>query len=117
LLILAKLLVDFLNEKAIGKIVGRGPDNERGIAKLQRFFVLAGHEGEQEDIALLRQIQELRSKVSAHSKGSDYNTFIAEKLAGRTKKEFVRDLHRRSTDMLRRWTDLGSNYAGGSMQA
>jgi hypothetical protein len=117
LLILAKLLVDFLNEKAIGKIVGRGPDNERGIGKLQRFFILAGYEGGNEDISLLRQIQELRSKVSAHSKGSGYNAFIAEKLAGRTKQEFVRDLHRRSTYMLRKWADLASTYAGSSAPA
>lgn len=111
LLILAKLLVDFLNEKAIGKIVGRGPENERGLGKLQRFFTVVGYDHEQEDMALLRQIQELRSKVSAHSKGSDYDAYIAAKLSGRTKRQFVRDLHRHSTDMLRRWIELSPSSA------
>lgn len=117
LLILAKLLVDFLNEKAIGKIIGRGPDNERGIAKLQRFFLLVGYEAGQEDVTFLRQIQELRSRVSAHSKGSDYSKFIGEKLADKSKKEFVRELHRRSTEMLERWTELASSYGTNQTQA
>lgn len=116
LLILAKLLVDFLNEKAIGKIIGQGPDNERGIGKLQRLFNLAGYEGWHEDVSLLRQIQELRSRVSAHSKGSDYSKYIEERLAGRSKKEFVRDLHRRATDMLKRWTDFASRYGANNAQ-
>lgn len=114
LLILAKLLVDFLNEKAIGKIIGRGSDNERGLSKLQRFFTHAGYEYVQEDNALLREIQELRSRVAAHSKGSDYNAYIAGKLAGKTKKEFVRELHRRSTNMLMRWTEFSPAYADSS---
>ncbi|MET4538343.1 hypothetical protein ABIE37_000098 [Arthrobacter bambusae] len=108
LLVLAKLLVDFLNEKGIVKIAGRGPEGERGLGKLERFFGVLGYEHVQEDMALLRQIQELRSKVSAHSKGSDYDSYIAGKLGDKTKKEFVRDLHRRSTVMLKRWIELPS---------
>jgi hypothetical protein len=100
LLILAKLLVDFLNETAIGKIAGRGPEHERGLGKLQRFFTVVSYGHEQEDMALLRPIQELRSKVSAHSKGSDYDAYIPAKLAGRTKRQFVRDLQTKNSELL-----------------
>lgn len=111
LLILAKLLVDFLNEKAIGRVVGPGPENERGIGKLQRLLVHAAYPGAADDISLLRLIQQLRSKVAAHSKGSDYDAYIANKLAGKTKREFVRELHQRTTEMLVRWTELSSAVA------
>ncbi|MFF5794513.1 hypothetical protein ACFY5D_20920 [Paeniglutamicibacter sp. NPDC012692] len=108
---LAKLLVDFLNEKAIVKAIGKGPEGERGLSKLQRFFTVTGYKHVEEDNALLRQIQELRSRVSAHSKGSDYNRYIAGKLGGMQKKEFVMELLRNSTEMLKRWADFSPVYA------
>lgn len=108
---LAKLLADFLNEKAIIKAIGKGPDDERGLSKLQRFFTVTGYEQVEEDNALLREIQELRSRVSAHSKGSDYNRYIAGKLGGMTKKVFVRELLRSSSEMLERWIDFSPTYA------
>ncbi|MCD4849689.1 hypothetical protein LN996_02565 [Arthrobacter sp. AK01] len=112
LMILAKLLVDFLNDKGIGKVVGKGPENERSLGKLQRFFEKVGYDQGDEDLSLLREIQELRSRVAAHTKGSDYDKFIASKLAGMSKKELVRDLHRRSTLMLRRWFELATVDGG-----
>ncbi|MEO9247475.1 hypothetical protein ABDK96_07270 [Citricoccus nitrophenolicus] len=111
LLTLAKLLVDFLNEKAIVRAIGPGPENERGIGKLQRFLVQAGYDRTEDDISLLRLIQELRSKVTAHSKGSGYDAYIASKLERNTKREFVRELHQRTTEMLMRWTELSSSVA------
>ncbi|MFR0639503.1 hypothetical protein RF641_16270 [Arthrobacter sp. LS16] len=111
---LAKLLVDFLNEKALVKEIGKGPDGERGLGKLQRFFTMTGYEYVKEDNALLREIQELRSRVSAHSKGSDYSNYIAGKLGGMQKKEFVRNLLGESTEMLKRWTDFSAIYTADS---
>ena len=110
LMVLAKLLVDFLNDKAIGKVVGKGPESERSLGKLQRFFEKIGYEHCVEDLALLRDVQELRSRVAAHTKGSDYDKYIAGKLESRTKKELVRDLHRRSTLMLNRWAGLSQTF-------
>jgi hypothetical protein len=110
LLILAKLLVDFLNDKAITEAVGPGPANERSLGKIQRFLDSQGYANTQDDLALLREIQDLRSKVSAHTKGSTYDAYIAGKLAGRTKKHFVRDLLVRSTAMLERWTAFSASY-------
>ncbi|KQN86521.1 hypothetical protein [Arthrobacter sp. Leaf69] len=110
LLILAKLLVDFLNDKAIGRVVGKGPDNERSLGKLQRFFEKVGYDHAGEDLALLKDVQELRSRVAAHTKGSDYDKYIAGKLAGKSKKELIRDLHSKSTLMLDRWTQLSGTF-------
>lgn len=112
LMILAKLLVDFLNDRGIGKVVGKGPEGERSLGKLQRFLEEVGYEQADEDLSLLREIQELRSRVAAHTKGSDYDKFIASKLAGMSKKELVRDLHRRSTLMLQRWLELATADPG-----
>lgn len=108
---LAKLLVDFLNEKALVREIGKGPDGERGLSKLQRFFTVADYEYAMEDNALLREIQELRSRVSAHSKGSDYSKYISGKLCGMRKKEFIKNLMGKSTEMLRRWADFSALYA------
>lgn len=114
LLILAKLLVDFLNDKAISKVIGPGPTNERSLGKVQRFLESNGYANTSDDLALLREIQDLRSKVSAHTKGSTYDSYIAGKLAGRTKKDLVRDLLVRSTAMLESWTTFASSYEAGS---
>lgn len=110
LLILAKLLVDFLNDKAITDAVGPGPANERSLGKIQRFLESSGYGNAEDDLILLREIQDLRSKVSAHTKGSTYDSYITGKLAGRTKKELVQDLLLRSTAMLEGWTGLSAVY-------
>lgn len=114
LLILAKLLVDFLNDKAITDAVGPGPTNERSLGKIQRFLDSNGYANTQDDLAFLREIQELRSKVSAHTKGSTYDSYIVSKLAGRTKKGFVRDLLVRATAILERWTAFSALYQPAS---
>lgn len=110
LLILAKLLVDFLNDKGITAVVGAGPTNERSLGKIERFLTDAGYTDTKDDLMLLREIQELRSKVTAHTKGTSYDAYIRGKLAGRTKKELVRDLLLSSTAMLDRWTALSGKY-------
>jgi hypothetical protein len=73
-LYLAKLLVDSLNEQALGVAASKG---EKGLAKLQRFL-------ESQDVADARtllkpfaEVQGLRSKSAAHRKGSSFDITIA----------------------------------------
>lgn len=75
------------------------------------MFETMDYEHASGDLALLREVQELRSRVAAHTKDSDYDKYIAGKLAGKSKKEFVRDHLRRSTLMLERWTELSELLA------
>jgi len=70
--LLAKLLVDFLNEAALEKDLAAGPDGERGIAKLKRWLQNAGYPEVEREIGFLQALQAVRSKGVAHRKGSDY---------------------------------------------
>lgn len=71
---LAKLLIDSLNEEQIGaSLEAVGPKNEKGIAKLERLLIQWKYQNVKRDIALLRTIQGIRSRGSAHRKGSDYD--------------------------------------------
>ena len=69
---LAKILVDSLNEKELTRQLPAGPDDEKGIAKLERFLTHAGVTGFEQHIKFLRDLQSLRSTGSAHRKGSGY---------------------------------------------
>ncbi|WP_157570784.1 hypothetical protein [Microtetraspora malaysiensis] len=100
ILSLAKLLVDFLNEKGITAVTGKGPEGEKGISKLERLLTFWQYPHMDRDVSLLRQIQTIRSQASAHSKGSSYDKFIAQQLDGRTKSEFVKDLLARAAQTL-----------------
>ena len=99
LLGLAKLLVDFLNETEIAQRVSKVP-NEKGISKLERFLRAAGYADVDRDIALLRRIQNLRSRIAAHTSGSSGQAFLAGELDGRSKREFVTELMQQATRML-----------------
>ena len=75
---LAKLLVDALDEKEIQKrLPDRQPD-ERGIGKLKRWMLQEQYPLVERDIAFLKRLQHLRSKVTAHRKGSDYQRVLAD---------------------------------------
>ncbi|MEV6349319.1 hypothetical protein [Actinoplanes sp. NPDC051851] len=78
--LLAKLMSDALNEKAIGKELPDRVENEKGISKLQRLLTLWGYPHVQRDISFLRRVQELRSKVSAHLKGRTYEQDLTKNL-------------------------------------
>jgi hypothetical protein len=73
---LAKLLVESLNEAELVAVAGPGPVGERGISKLERWFKVQGYPTAEADIAFLRNLQAVRSKVVAHRKGSDYERAI-----------------------------------------
>lgn len=76
ILTLAKVLIDALNENEIGRNISSIPEQARGITKFsilleERNFVDYG-----EGIALLRNIQDLRSTGVAHLKGNNYSKLV-----------------------------------------
>lgn len=78
--VLAKLMSDALNEAAIGKSLESKIADEKGISKFERFLTQEGYPNANRDIAYLRKVQELRSKVTAHLKGTDYQKVLTKHL-------------------------------------
>ncbi len=111
LLGLAKLLVDFLNEADIAKGLPKVA-NEKGIGKLQRFLRAAGYAEVDRDIRLLRRIQNLRSRIAAHTPGSDGQEFLARELGGSSKSAFITELMQQATQMLASLAGLVPANAG-----
>lgn len=98
LLSLAKLLVDLLNEAEIAS--GLAPvRDEKGISKFERFLEANGYQHVDRDIALLRRIQTLRSRIAAHTSGSSGQAFLAGELDGLSKPDFIRKLMQEATQM------------------
>lgn len=71
-LALTKVIIDSLNEKQITDALGGSLENEKGISKLERFFVENSFTNYSPHISFLRDLQDLRSKGTAHRKGSQY---------------------------------------------
>lgn len=73
ILALTKVLVDSLNEKQIKQLL---PDESKnvtgGISRLLTVLESRSPGGHEDQIKLLREIQDLRSKGTAHRKGSGY---------------------------------------------
>ena len=90
--VLAKLMSDALNERAIQGALGTRVENEKGISKLERLLTAAGYPHVGRDISYLRRVQELRSRVSAHLKGSDYQKMLTKNLGAVRGVEAVRGL-------------------------
>lgn len=111
LLGLAKLLVDFLNEADIAKGLPKVA-NEKGIGKLERFLRAAGYAEVDRDIRLLRRIQNLRSRIAAHTPGSDGQEFLARELGGSSKSAFITELMQQATQMLASLAGLVPANAG-----
>lgn len=74
---LAKLMVDALNEKALIGAIGPGPDDERGIAKLERFLTASAEPSTDSIIDTLQRIQAVRSASAAHRKGKRFEQLRA----------------------------------------
>ncbi|QWT23901.1 hypothetical protein KPL76_00110 [Subtercola sp. PAMC28395] len=105
LLALAKLLVDLLNESAIAADLSPIKD-EKGISKLKRFLEARGYEYVDRDIALLRHIQNLRSRIAAHTSGSSGQAFLADELDGLSKPKFIEKLMGDATQMFADLSEL-----------
>jgi hypothetical protein len=80
--LLGKLMSDALNESSIGRALPNRIDGEKGISKFERLLTLEGYPHVERDIRYLRRVQELRSKVSAHLKGRDYERALTQTLGG-----------------------------------
>ncbi len=77
-MVIAKILVDALNEAEIQKRLPSSLRGEKGISKLERWLQQENYPHVRRDIAFLRRVQRLRSKLAAHRKGSDYETTLAD---------------------------------------
>ena len=75
---LAKVLVDALNETDILKQLPNKVKDEKGISKLERWMSQEHYPLVERDIEFLRRLQRLRSKLTAHRKGSDYTQVLAD---------------------------------------
>ncbi len=78
LIALTRVLVDSLNEKEITKGLTKLAQNDKGITKLEKFFIELGATGYEPHVKFLRILQDLRSKSAAHRKGSSYDKLIAD---------------------------------------
>jgi hypothetical protein len=81
---LAKLLCDGLNTQAIQAQLSTKVADEKSIAKFNRWLEAVGYSERERDIKYLRDLQELRSAVSAHAKGSGYQKVLT-KVFGETR--------------------------------
>ena len=88
--LLAKLMSDAINEKEVQKLLPDKIENEKGISKLERLLTAEVYPQVTRDVAYLRRVQELRSKVTAHLKGSDYEKSLTRNLDQRRGIEAIR---------------------------
>jgi hypothetical protein len=99
--LLGKLMSDALNESSIGKALPNRVDDEKGISKFERFLILEGYPHLERDIKYLRRVQELRSKVSAHLKGRDYEKVLSKNLGDDRGAEAIQQLLEEGVTFLR----------------
>jgi hypothetical protein len=72
LLALTKLLVESINDQEIVNLLGSNLEGgERGIAKLEKFFIFKNVQGYEQHITFLKNIWKLRS-LTTHRKGQNY---------------------------------------------
>jgi len=89
---LTKAVIDSLNERAIVNELGITIPDEKGIQKLERFFRNKDYPHADRDLAVLRELQSLRSRNAAHRRSSDYHKHLEEALGGRSHSDYIRDL-------------------------
>lgn len=99
--LLGKLMSDALNEAGIGKALPDRIENEKGISKLERFLAMKGYPHVARDIKYLRRVQELRSKVTAHLKGRDYEAVLTKNLGEARGASAIRNLLEEGATFLR----------------
>lgn len=104
---LTKLLVDYLNDKQLVSLLGTKVPDEKSIAKLERWLTQEGYPHLERDIAFLRQLQRLRSKMAAHRKPSDYRKFLQQEIGEADVMTAVTELIRSASLMLR---DLAAHF-------
>src|SRR6266536_1400703 len=68
---------DAINEGEIQKRLPNRIADEKGISKLERWLRQEGYPQVDRDVKFLRNLQELRSKATAHLKGSGYEKALS----------------------------------------
>lgn len=99
-LYLAKILVDYLNEREITKALKSPVKGEKGLAKLERLLDETGVAKPATMIRPLANVQGLRSRGSAHAKGADFDITVA--IGELSRREGIRKLMSEAVDALER---------------
>ncbi len=99
-MLLAKLMSDALNEPEIQKQLPTKNPDEKGIGKFERFLTVRAYPQVQRDIAYLRKVQELRSKLTAHRKGSDYEKVLSKNFGMARGQAAIRSLFEEGIEFL-----------------
>ena len=82
-------MVDFLNEKSIGRECPEAKNETRGgISKLECFLKHYSYPHVERDISVLRTVQSMRSRIAAHASGSSGQKYLDEQLNGKTTQEY-----------------------------
>jgi hypothetical protein len=110
--LLAKLMSDAINEKEVQKALPTKVDNEKGISKLERYLTESGYPSVQRDISYLRRVQELRSKATAHLKGSDYDKSLSKNLGDKRGRDAIRQLFEEGITFLEELITWSESDAG-----
>jgi hypothetical protein len=115
ILILAKLLVDSIDEAALEAEVGPGARDEKGLAKLERFLSKHGVEDARAFLKPFANIQGLRSRGAAHRKGADFDIGVA--LGGLGRREGFEKLLAEAIDVLEALRGVASPDLGAAQRA
>lgn len=102
ILMLAKLLVDSLNEKALSNALSEKVRGEKGIKKLRHFLESRGFQHTEKVIQFLKDLQGLRSACVAHRKGTNCEETLERLgLAGKENPDVIKILLEKAVDLLR----------------
>jgi hypothetical protein len=91
---LAKLIPESINDKELNKELSEKVPDEKSISKLERFLNANNYPHTERDIHLLRDLFEVRSKLVAHRKASDWEKILSKVFAeNRGQKAIIYLLH------------------------
>ena len=76
LLNITKLQIDWLNDAKLRELTADLDAGAKSIAKLEAWMTMSGYPHVARDTDFLRRLQRLRSRITAHRKGSDYEGFL-----------------------------------------
>lgn len=98
--ILAQLTSDAINVSAIQNLLSTKIPDEKSITRFKRWLDQENYPFLDRDIGLLRKIQELRSKVTAHLKGEEYENVLFRNLGDLRGREAIDELLREANQFL-----------------
>ena len=107
-LLLAKLIINSLNDTGLAQELGGVLTDEKSIGKLERFLEAKGYPHKDRDSKLLRLLQAVRSTAAAHRKGEKFAKIAKQlQLDDRPVSEVFQELLARVNAML---TDLQAYF-------